>query len=176
MLDPHREIQALVDNFVADLSELAKRIAIEQLKAAFGVGAKLAGTKLAGIKVTGTKLAGAKLAGTKLASVKQLPLPIPAPTRGRASRGRRGHREIEAIRDKLLAVIGQQPGQRAEDISAALGTKTPDIAQALRKLVAERLVRTEGARRGTRYYAAASPEAQNGRRVEPAVSAEEPAA
>jgi hypothetical protein len=170
MLDPHREIQSLVDNFVADLSELAKRIAIEQLKAAFGVGAKLAGTKLAG-----TKLAGTKLAGTKLGSVKLPPLPIPT-ARSRASRARRGHREIEAIRDKLLAAISEQPGQRAEDISAGLGTKTAVIAQPLRKLVAERLVRTEGARRGTRYYSASSPEAQNGRRAEAAVSAEEPAA
>jgi hypothetical protein len=160
MLDPHREIQALVDNFVADLSDLAKRIAIEQLKAAFGAGAKLAGTKLA---------------APKLASVKQLPLPIPAPARGRASRGRRGHRDLEAIRDKLLAAIAEQPGQRAEDISAALGTKTADIAQTLRKLVAERLVRTEGARRGTRYYSAGSPESQNGRRSEASMSAEEPA-
>jgi hypothetical protein len=155
MLDPHREIQALVDNFVADLSELAKRIAIEQLKAAFGVGAKLAGTKLGTVKLP--------------------PLPPPAAPRGRASR-RRGHREIEGIRDKLLATIAGQPGQRAEDISASLGAKTADIAQPLRKLVAERLVRTEGARRGTRYYAAGALETQNGRRAEAAVSAEEPAA
>jgi hypothetical protein len=160
MLDPHREIQALVDNFVADLSDLAKRIAIEQLKAAFGVGAKLAGTKLGNVKLP--------------------PLPMPAPAArsraSRASRARRGHREIEAIRDKLLAAIAEEPGRRAEDISAALGTKTADIAQSLRKLVAERLVRTEGARRGTRYYSAGSPDTQNGRRAEAAVSAEEPAA
>src|SRR4029079_14604378 len=112
MLDPHREIQALVDNFVADLSELAKRIAMEQLKAAFGVGAKLTGTKLA-----------------------RLPAPAPAPARApsKASRARRGQREIEALRGKLLAAIAEQPGRRADDISAALGTKTPAIAQPLRR-------------------------------------------
>src|SRR5262249_4144590 len=116
MLDPHREIQALVDNFVADLSELAKRIAIEQLKAAFGTGARLA----------------------------MAPIAMPAPRPTRASRARRGQREIEALRGKLLAAIAEQPGRRAEDISAALGTRTAEIAQSLRKLVAERLVRTEG--------------------------------
>src|SRR5882724_10904352 len=42
MLDSHREIKALVDNFVADLSELAKRIAIEHLKAAFAAGTQVA--------------------------------------------------------------------------------------------------------------------------------------
>jgi len=155
MLDPHREIQALVDNFVADLSELAKRIAIEQLKAAFGVGAKLA--------------------GTKLGSVKLPPITMSAPKPSRANRARRGQREIEALRGKLLSAIADQPGRRAEDISASLGAKTAEIAQPLRRLVAERLVRTEGARRGTRYFSAGSPETQNGRRVEAAVSAEEPA-
>src|SRR5690242_21915587 len=99
MLDPHREIQALVDNFIADLSDLAKRIAIEQLRAAFGVGAKLAGTKLP-----------------------PLPMPAPAASPARASRGRRGRRgprDIEALRGKLLSVITENPGRRAEDISAA---------------------------------------------------------
>ena len=36
MLDPHRKIQALIDRFVADLGELAKQIALDQLKTAFG--------------------------------------------------------------------------------------------------------------------------------------------
>jgi hypothetical protein len=153
MLDPHREIQALVDNFIANLSELAKRIAIEQLKAAFGVGAKLAGTKLAPI-----------------------PVAMPASKPARASRTRRGQREIEALRGKLLAAIAEQPGRRAEDISAALGTRTAEIAQPLRRLVADRLVRTEGARRGTRYFTTSPVDTQNGRRGEAAASAEEPVA
>jgi len=149
MLDPHKEIHALVDNFVADLSELAKRIAIEQIKTAFGVGAKLAPAAAA-----------------------------PAPTRG--SRARRGQREIEALRGKVLAAIAERPGRRAEDLNTTLGTTTPQIAQLLRKLVADELVRTEGARRGTRYFAvgtSGAADVQNGRRPapEPAPSAEEPA-
>ncbi|HZJ66931.1 MAG TPA: hypothetical protein VFD36_25665 [Kofleriaceae bacterium] len=146
----------MVDNFVADLSELAKRIAITQLKTAFG--------------------AGAKLAGTKLGSVKLPQLAPPAPKQSRGNRARRGQREIEALRGKLMAAIAEQPGRRAEDISAALGTRTAEIAQPLRRLVAERLVRTEGARRGTRYFSAGTPDSQNGRRVEAAVSSDEPAA
>lgn len=131
MLDPHREIQALVDNFVADLSDLAKRIAIEQIKIAFSAGAKF--------------------------------VPPVAPIAVRATRARRGQREIEALRSKLLAAIAEQPGRRTEDINAALGTSTAQIAQLLRRLVADRLVRTEGARRGTRYYAATA-DVHNGRR------------
>jgi hypothetical protein len=152
MLDPHREIQALVDNFVADLSDLAKRIAIEQLKVAFGAGAKLAGTKLV---------------PTSLAR--------PASKPARASRARRDQREIEVLRGKLLAAITAQPGQRAEDISAGLGTRTVEIAQPLRRLVADRLVRTEGARRGTRYFTTGPVDTQNGRRSEAVATVEEPA-
>ena len=129
MLDPHRELQALVDGFVAELSDLAKRIAIEQLKTAFGPDGQ----------------DGDPLAVT------------PPP---RTARTRRGPREIEALRDKLLAAIAAQPGRRAEDINAALGTSTSQIAQPLRQLVAEHLVRTEGTRRGTRYFAVGPAELQ----------------
>ena len=145
MLDPHRELQALVDDFVAELSDLAKRIAIEQLKTAFGTGAQRADVPFAS---------------------------TPPP---RAGRTRRGHREIEALRDKLLAVIAEQPGRRAEDINLALGTSTPQIAQPLRHLVAEHLVRTEGTRRGTRYFAVGPAELQASRRDDLAAVDEPPA-
>src|SRR3954452_7257367 len=107
MLDPHRKIQALIDSFVADLGELAKQIALEQLKTAFG-------------------------------SVKLAPLPPPpssssfsssasSAAAARRSRARRGQHEIEALRNKLLTVISDNPGCRAEDINSALGTRTPQI-------------------------------------------------
>lgn len=157
MLDPHRKIQALIDSFVADLGEIAKQIALEQLKTAFG-------------------------------SVKLAPLPPPSSfstssasssAASRRSRARRGQHEIEALRGKLLTVISDNPGCRAEDINSALGTRTPQIAQPLRRLVADRLVRTEGARRGTRYFAVGPTEVQNGRRpaaAEAAASPDEPPA
>jgi hypothetical protein len=146
MLDPHREIQTLVDNFVADLSNLAKRLAIEQLKAAFGTGAKLVAP----------------------------PPPGAAAAPARPGRSRRGPHEIEALRTKLLATIAEQPGRRAEDINTALGTSTAQIAQPLRGLIEAQLVRTEGARRGTRYFVVGPPDHQNGRRAaEAAASADE---
>jgi hypothetical protein len=156
MLDPHRKIQALIDSFVAELGEVAKQIALEQLKTAFG---------------------SAKLAPLPPRSAAQAVVSSPAPAR--QGRSRRGQREIEALRTRLLVVIGDNPGCRAEDINSALGTRTPQIAQPLRRLVAERLVRTEGARRGTRYFAAGAVGAgdgQNGRRAtaESAASADEP--
>jgi len=150
MLDPHKDLQALVDNFVADLSELAKRIAVDQIRAAFGTPTT------------------ARFAAT----------PASASAPGRSGRARRGQREIDALRGKVLAAIAERPGRRAEDINTTLGTKTPQIAQLLRRLVADQLVRTEGARRGTRYFAtgATGTEVPHARRapVETAAAEEQP--
>jgi predicted ArsR family transcriptional regulator len=89
----------------------------------------------------------------------------------RTSRPRRSEPGIEgALRDKLLAAIAEQPGRRTEELNAALGTSTKQIAQLLRRLVTDNLVRTEGARRDTRYFAIAG-DAQNGRRPAPPVTA-----
>ncbi len=126
MLDPHRELQALVDRFVEDLRELATRIAIEQIQNAFG----------------STPLPRA---------VKAAPI-----ARGNGKRGRRGAQELTDLRERLYRVIADNPGRRTEELNAALGTTTPQIAQQLRQLVADKRGRTEGARRGMRYFAAGS--------------------
>ena len=153
MLDPQREIQALVDHFVADLGELAKRIAIEQIHTAFGVGAELAAPTQA--RRRGRPPAAA----------------VPeAPRRGRT---RRAQGELEELRDKLLAAVAERPGRRTEELNVALGTRTPQIAQLLRGLVAEHRIRTEGARRGTRYFMAMDSAA---RRSAEQASADDPAA
>jgi len=128
MLDPQREIQALVDRFVTDLGTLAKRIAVEQLQTAFGAG------------FVDRAAPGSR--GRRAAA--------PAPVQ--RGRQRRPQGELEALRDKLLAAVAEKPGRRTEELNAALGTRTPQIAQLLRRLVVEQRIRTEGARRGTRYF------------------------
>src|ERR1700760_4813114 len=103
MLDPQREIQALVDTFVADLSQLAKRIAIEQIKAAFEFGAP--------------SLPPYSASASSTPSAFSLTSPAPAAPTGRG-RGRRArdNKDVEGLRDKLVAVITEQPGQRTEDL------------------------------------------------------------
>lgn len=163
MLDPHRKIQALIDSFVAELGELAKQIALEQLKTAFG------SVKLAPLPPSSSSSFSHSAASASVASS----------AAARRGRGRRAQHEIEALRSKLLTVISDNPGCRAEEINSALGTRTPQIAQPLRRLVADRLVRTEGARRGTRYFAVGPIDVQNGRRpavADAGVNADEPPA
>jgi DNA-binding Lrp family transcriptional regulator len=173
MLDPHGEIEALVDNFIADLRELARRLAIEQVNLAFEVGANLsaeigarppsAAQRVAPVRVAGvTVRRGARVGAKRIAGVAAKP---PAAVPVRASHVRRGKHEtehepepkpepeLEALRDRLLAALAEQPGRRIEDLDAALGTRTTQIDQLLRRLVTENLVRTEGVGRGTRYFA-----------------------
>lgn len=125
MLDPHRELQALVDRFVEDLRELATRIAIDQIENAFGAS-----------------------------TAKALKAP---PVRAGKKRGRRGAQELDDLRERLYRVIADNPGRRTEELNAALGTTTSQIAQLLRQLVGDKRVRTEGARRGMRYFVSGEP-------------------
>ena len=127
MLDPHRELQALVDRFVADLRELATRIAIDQIEHAFGASP--------------APRAAAKKA---VAAV-------------RGKRGRRGAQELGDLRERLIRVVADNPGRRTEELNAALGTTTGQIARLLKELVVAKRIRTEGARRGMRYFAAHAP-------------------
>src|ERR1043165_9051625 len=103
MLDPHRKIQALIDSFVADLGELAKQIALEQLKTAFG------SVKLAPLPPPSASVYSSSSSSSSSSSA------------SRRGRGRRAQHEIEALRNKLLTVISDNPGCRAEDINGALG-------------------------------------------------------
>ena len=183
MLDPHREIHALVDRFIADLRALARRRAIEQINVAFEVGANLSAAVDAS-RSTGARRAAAKRVGNAalrrdVGSGAKRGAGVPA-SRTRRSREHderkgeyegehEGEHEIEALRDRLLAAIAEVPGRRTEDLNQALGTTTRQIAQVLRRLITENQVRTEGARRGARYFAVAG-DAQNDRRPEPATT------
>lgn len=150
MSDPQREIQALVDTFVADLTELARTLAVEQIRTAFEVGA-------ANTKVPVLTSAPARRGRGEAAPKGRREAAVEAPTRGRKPRGpSAASLSPDALRARLLSVIGDNPGRRTEEINAALGTTTALIAQPLKRLVSEQLVRTEGARRGTRYFLVSS--------------------
>jgi hypothetical protein len=63
---------------------------------------------------------------------------------------RRSHGAVNG--DALLEHIRQNPGQRGEQISAALGTDSTTMRPAMHKLIAEEKVKTRGERRGMSYH------------------------
>jgi hypothetical protein len=127
------EIQALVDSFAGQLALLVRRTALEQVHAALGsmdTGSSAPRTR----SVTVVRLGKAKRSG------------------GRA--GRRTPEQVEAMADSLLEHVKKNPGQRGEQIAAALNTDVGTMRKPMKFLIAKKKVKTKGQRRGMTYTAA----------------------
>jgi hypothetical protein len=61
--------------------------------------------------------------------------------------------EIEDLGEALLGYVRSNPGQRGEQIAAALAADTKAIRPVMKKLIAAGKIRTEGQRRGMTYSA-----------------------
>jgi len=61
------------------------------------------------------------------------------------------HRKL-AHPNTLVSAIVKKPGQTITQLSAALGVSVAALSPAVKRLMAENVVRAEGVRRGTRYY------------------------
>jgi len=73
------------------------------------------------------------------------------PQQARKSRGSGG---ASVSSESLLQYVRQHPGQRGEQISAALGTTSDAMRPAMKQLIESGRVRVQGQRRATSYSAA----------------------
>lgn len=128
MPDLQRQINERVAAFVADVTEIARQAAMETLTEALHDGAEA------------KRRAPARENGKGANS-------------GRRPRGgKRTPEELEQTAEELYAHIQANPGERMEEIAKAMGTTTRDLALPVKKLLADRRIRTEGQKRATRYY------------------------
>jgi hypothetical protein len=81
-------------------------------------------------------------------------LAAPAAATLRNKPGRRPPARTARATGELLAYVSAHPGERLEQIAAALRRSTSDLAPAARSLLAQGRIRTRGTRRATRYYVA----------------------
>jgi hypothetical protein len=134
--DIESEIRSLVDSFVNEISARVRQAALDSLRQAIeghGAPSRRRGRPAA--------RAAAPLAGS--ASVASVP-------------GRRGRKPSAASAQAavdLQAFVLANPGQRLEQIGAALGQDTKGLKGPMARLVRDGILRTEGQRRGTRYFA-----------------------
>lgn len=68
-----------------------------------------------------------------------------------SGRVRRTAGEVSDLRDALLHHVRSHPGQRGEEIAAALATDSGTIRPVMRRLIEDGKVTTEGQRRGMTY-------------------------
>jgi hypothetical protein len=134
MSDFQNEMNRTVQGFVAQITELARRAALDTLESAFHGRSPVGRSN------------GASAA-------------MPAASLGRIGRprgGRGGKRtpaDLEALSERFSSFIKANPGLRIEQINKQLGTSTKDLALPIRKLLAEGAITTKGQKRSTTYFA-----------------------
>jgi hypothetical protein len=131
MTDFQNEMNRTVQSFVTQISELARRAALDTLESAFtGHGGR------GGARVLASATLGAA--------------PVGRPRGGRGAK--RTAEDLEALSAKFASFVKAHPGLRIEQINKELGTTTKDLALPIRKLVAEKAISTKGNKRSTTYF------------------------
>lgn len=126
------QIRALVEDFASQLELIIRRTALEQVAAALG---EAVGTRSS----TGSGRGPGRPKGSTT-------------IRKAAKGGKRTAESLEAMSGKLLAHVKANPGQRGEQIAAALKTDVGTMRLPMQKLMAAKKVKTKGQRRGTSYF------------------------
>jgi hypothetical protein len=135
------EIRSLVDSFVVEISARVRQAALDSLRQAIEGGAPSAARR-----------------GRKPGR------PAAAPAGGAGRRGRKpSAASVQAAAD-LQAHVQANPGLRLEEIGAALGQDTKGLKGPAARLVRDGVLRTEGRRRGTRYFPGSGKSAAGGKR------------
>lgn len=117
-------INQRIDEFVADITTLAREHAVKTLADALAIGGGGA-----------SRMNG---------SSRRRP--------ASAGRRKRGQAELDELGQTLLDHIAGDPGLKITDLAAALSTTPKELALPARRLIAEKKVRTEGQKRSTAYY------------------------
>lgn len=123
MSDLQAEMNRVVNVFVTQITDLAKRAAIDTLETALG-------KQLSSSIVRGGSGSGARHKGSK-----------------------RSSNELDKMAEMFYSYVTKHPGMRIEQINKSLGTTTKDLALPIRKLIADGELKTKGEKRSTTYFA-----------------------
>jgi hypothetical protein len=134
-----QEIQSRIQSFLAELSDLVKMAALGSVHAALG-------------GEPGPRMRRGP--GRPRGSGKRGPgRPRKAAAARMGKRIRRSAEDLEAIAARVLAHVKANAGHRLEQIGAALKTDTAILKRPIANLLAMKHLRTEGQKRGTKYFA-----------------------
>lgn len=133
------DIRSRVDAFVADLQELIRTAALGAVMMSLEAG--VPGS-------TGRRRMRAASRATRRAASA-----VRTAARKAGKRIRRSTEDVEALAAKVLAHVKANAGHRLEDIGRGLRMDTKHLKRPIQKLRAERRLKTEGQKRGTKYFA-----------------------
>jgi len=139
MSDFQTDMNRAVQGFVAQITELARRAAIDTLESAFG-----------------GRAARSSATATATAAVAVPSAPAAAGRVGRPRSGRGAKRtpeDLEALSEQFATFVKANPGLRIEQINKELGTTTKDLALPIRKLISSGVIAAKGKKRSTTYFA-----------------------
>jgi len=151
------EIRARIDQFLVSISTLVRQAAVEAVREALGDTSGTSTTAARRGPARPRKAAGTG-SGTK-ATVRRIAAPkakaaVAKPATAKPTRRvRRSSADVEAVAAKLLAYVKAKPGQRLEEIGRGLGVATTGLKRPVQTLLLAKALRTEGQKRGTRYFA-----------------------
>jgi hypothetical protein len=126
-----------IDQFLTTISGLVRQAAVEAVKEALGA--------------TGPSVATPARRGPGR------PRKAPAgttPTKP-GKRGRRSAADVEQVAGQVLAYVQGHPGERLEEIGRGLKVDTAGLKGPIKVLLGTGRLRTEGQKRGTKYFAGA---------------------
>ena len=130
MSDFQNEMNRVVQGFVAQITELARRAAIDTLESAFGGRSGRAAPAAAAIAVNLGRVG-----------------------RPRGGRGaKRSSADLQELSERFASFVASSPGLRIEQINKQLGTTTKDLALPIRKLISENRIKAKGQKRSTTYF------------------------
>ena len=122
-----QQVEDRIQAFVAELSELVRRQALQAVAEVLGGG---------GARSNGARTRPARTGRQK------------APAFG----VRRTPEQLATAEKKLTAYVAAHPGLRIEEINAAIGTTTRELRRPLTKLVRSGVLRRKGVKRAARYF------------------------
>jgi len=127
------KIQAIIENFVSELSAALAEASHSAIAMALGGGQPVS---------TG------KARGPKPAKAAK-----PGKPAKRAKGAKRTADELNELTQSLLNHVKRHPGLRIEQIGEALSLTTKDLALPAKKLIGEKKLSTKGQKRATTYFA-----------------------
>jgi hypothetical protein len=130
MSDTSQQIRDRIEEFVTQLNQLVRQTALESVQDALGSDA-------------GRGRGRGRGRGAARAAI------------GRGARRKGEKRSSDQITETTKAVVTyvrKNPGQGVEAIAKGLGTVTKELTLPIRKLVAERQLKTKGQKRATKYF------------------------